>query len=314
MRTEFYRSKLMAVVLCLILACTGVVSSGTAVNAASGGNEDESGDGNDALKASSTMQVEYYVLLDDAWYLTDSSSELLDTDTEHWKLTNGQPRHYTTASEMEKVYGKYGFKAADYDGERIFPHTDSNSPDTLWGDTDSVKVDGEWRIPLSFRNNIYVYYVPKGLPGDSMERADTDSIQGSGFYTCVVSDPADTGTKTGTSYIAAGDPHSVTLQNREGVTWRVVNTATGSEMSADEYTKEEKDGTIKITFDKVSNPVKISSSTGSTVEYSIKYNAATLEDNLRTMGDINPERQGILTDGKIEGKDSVEKTWSEESE
>lgn len=313
MRTEFYRSKLMAVVLCLILACTGIVSSGTAVNAATSGNESGSGDGNDALAVSNTMEVEYYVLLNDAWYLTASSSDVLDTDPEHWKVTNGQPRHYTTAAELEKIYGKYGFKAADYGGERIFPHTDSNSPDTLWGDTDSVKVDGEWRIPLSFRNNIYVYYVPKGLARDSMDRADTDSIQESGFYTCVVSDPAGTGTKTGTSYIAAGSSHSVALKNADGVTWRVVNAATGSEMSADEYTKEEKDGTTRITFDKVNSPVKISSSTGSTVEYTIKYNAATLEDNLRTMGDINPERQGILSDGKIEGKDSVEKSWNEES-
>lgn len=316
MRKRFYRSKLMAVVMCLILACTSVVFSGAVVNAATGGNESESGEKDGAFGAARTMETEYYVLLNDAWYLTERSTDLLETDPDSWKVTNGQARHYTTAAELEKIYGRYGFKAADYNGERIFPHTDSDSPETLWGDTDSVKVDGEWRIPLSFRNNVYVYYVPKGLPGDSgsMKRSDTDKIKDSGFYTCVVSDPAGTGAKTGTSYIAAGGSHSVTLKNMDGVTWRVVNAATGSEMSSDEYTKEEKDGTTKLTFDNMNVPIKISSSTGSMAEYTIKYNAATLKDNLRTMGDINPERQGILSDGKIEGNDSVEKTWNEESE
>lgn len=110
--------------------------------------------------------VEYYIALDGAWQRVDMGTEVPGREY----LTNadgsqGALRYYTTPEALEKVYGKFGFKADSYNGERIFPHTAGADTEQIWADGIPHQVSGEWHITLSKAEKIYIYYLPANTEG-----------------------------------------------------------------------------------------------------------------------------------------------------
>lgn len=84
---------------------------------------DDADEGNDSM-ISYAEGVEYYVALDGTWQRIAIRNNVVG---KHGK------RYYTTPEELEKIYGDFGFKASEFNGDRIFPHTAANDPEHVWG-------------------------------------------------------------------------------------------------------------------------------------------------------------------------------------
>lgn len=229
---------------------------------------------------------------------------------------SGSNRYYITAEDLEKVYGDYGFKASEYNGERIFPHTDNEGTDKIWADAApyqrSVERDGqsiqEWRIPLATRNIIYVYYLPRNIAGQanyfttSKSVSDESMIADNTFYSIRVSG-SEAGAGDGTYYALNGEEFSITLSQDDEETWKFFNGEDATEMEPDEKTL--KDGMLTITFDSVACPIKITNSNRDV--YDIKYNTDTLEYQYFS-SEITTANQSIAQKGTIDGKLQLEET------
>lgn len=149
-------------------------------------------------------------------------------------------RYYVTAQELDGIYGEYGFSSAEYKGERFFPHTDNNSIDKLWADAaPQQNTDGTWRIPLSTKGPIYLYYLPGNETGTpsyftgSKPKTDAQLLADNMFYTITVEDPARAvyDTPPAPQVLFHGGSTSVTLNKAEGVTWTAVNGKTNETLS-----------------------------------------------------------------------------------
>lgn len=105
-------------------------------------------------------------------------------------------RYYIMAAELDGIYGGYGFLSAEYKGELFFPHTDDKSIDKLWADAVPKNIDGTWRILLSRKGPIYLYYLPGNTDGTqsyftgSKPKTDAEMLAANMFYTITVEDPA----------------------------------------------------------------------------------------------------------------------------
>ncbi len=239
--------------------------------------------GESETTAAPQVFLEFYVLINGKW------ERVATQYTAEREGSNDKARFYTTAENLETVYRGYGFRAADYNGELFFPHTDTENMDTLWADAAPYQADGQWRIPLSFRNRIFVYYLPHNTPENaayfntSAARTDETLTGENSFYTVSVSDPSGTETAaTGRYHVLTGASYTVLLTQAEGRTWKTTNLMTGEEVTPDE--RKEEDGKLRITFDAVTFPLKIASCSETDVGYTIRYHAATLSDFLEAFG------------------------------
>ena len=149
-------------------------------------------------------------------------------------------RYYIMAAELDGIYGEYGFSSAKYNGELFFPHTDDKNADTLWADAAPPKnADGAWRIPLSTRGPIYLYYLPANATGTpsyftgSKAKTDPTMLEDNMFYTITVEDAAHAvyDTPPAPQVLFHGGSTTVTLNKAEGVTWEAVNGQTGATLS-----------------------------------------------------------------------------------
>lgn len=229
---------------------------------------------------------------------------------------SGSNRYYITAENLEKVYGDYGFKASEYNGERIFPHTDNGGPDNVWADAApyqrTVERDGqhiqEWRIPLATRDRIYVYYLPRNIEENksyfttSKSISDEGMIEDNTFYSIRVSG-SEAGASDGTYYTLNGEKFSITLSQDDEETWMIFNGENATEIEPDQKTL--KDGRLTIAFNSVSCPIKITNSNRDV--YNIKYNTDTLEYQYFS-GEITTTNQSVLQKGTIDGKLQLEET------
>ena len=112
-----------------------------------------------AAPTATAVTVTCYAAVDGGWKQVGT----VQTDQ-----TDSSGRYYITAAELDGIYGGYGFTAAGFKGELFFPHTDNNSIDKLWADAaPQQNTDGTWRIPLSTRGPIYLYYLPANATGTS---------------------------------------------------------------------------------------------------------------------------------------------------
>lgn len=108
------------------------------------------------------------------------------------KIDSDSNRYYVTAQELDGIYGGYGFSSANYSGELFFPHTDDKNADTLWANAAPKNTDGAWRIPLSTRGPIYLYYLPGNTDGTSSyftgskPKTDAQLLADNMFYTITV--------------------------------------------------------------------------------------------------------------------------------
>lgn len=257
--------------------------------------------------AVSGVDIHCYVAVNGVWH----QIEVLNTadGTMKW-ASSGSARNYITAETAEKVFGAYGFKASEYNGELIFPHTDSYDPKTIWADTNAKYVDGEWRIPLSFRSTIHLYYLPSNLPGNEayinkhVSASDSKVIFANTFYSCRVLDAEGKAYPDATKIpevvpVYHGKTLSVTLKKPVENDWYVYNPNTGDLI--DHALTDNGDGTVTIVVENLAQPVYISSAQFSPTAHIIRYEAATLADNMVTLGNFTPARQSVILDGSVRG-------------
>lgn len=258
------------------------------------------------------VSVRYYVAENNDWKLVQSKTTVAGKTT-NWNGT-GAARYYASVSELEEVYAAYGFFAADFNGERIFPHTDSHDPNRIWADAAPAVINGEYCIPLSSRTTMYVYYMPANVPGNATyfttntPKNNTAVLQANSFYTCKVFDPEglvypDEAGVPSVLPVFNGDAVSVTVKTAPGVNWKVFSSADGSEV--DFVFADNGDGTATLSVQKMSCPITVSTGEYDPTARLIRYNAATLANNLATLGKFSPNQQTIVTDGSIRGKDTL---------
>lgn len=169
-------------------------------------------------------------------------------------------RYYIMAAELDGIYGGYGFSSANYSGELFFPHTDDRNADTLWADAAPQKPDGTWRIPLSTRGPIYLYYLPGNTDGTpsyftgSKPKTDAEMLADNMFYTITVEDAAHAvyDTPPPQQVLFHGGSTTVTLDKAEGVTWEAVNGKTNETLSLP-MTEET---TVTYTIENIDAPIR----------------------------------------------------------
>ena len=185
-----------------------------------------------AAPTATAVAVTCYAAVDGDWQQVGT----VQTD----KIDSDSTRYYIMAAELDGIYGGYGFSSAEYKGERFFPHTDDRNADTLWANAaPQQNTDGAWRIPLSTRGPIYLYYLPgntAGSPGyfdSSKSKTDAQLLADNMFYTITVEDPAHAvyDAPPPQQVLFHGGSTTVTLNKAEGVTWTAVNGKTNETLS-----------------------------------------------------------------------------------
>ncbi len=171
-------------------------------------------------------------------------------------------RYYIMAAELDGIYGGYGFSSANYSGELFFPHTDDRNADTLWADAlPQQNTDGAWRIPLSTRGPIYLYYLPANATGTpsyftgSKPKTDAQLLADNMFYTITVEDAAHAvyDTPPAPQVLFHGGSTTVTLDKTEGVTWQAVNGKTNATLS---LPMTETETTVTYTIENIAAPIR----------------------------------------------------------
>lgn len=181
-----------------------------------------------AAPTATAVAVSCYAAVDGDWKQVGT----VQTD----KIDSDSNRYYIMAAELD---GRYGFSSANYSGELFFPHTDDKNADTLWADAAPQKPDGAWRIPLSTRGPIYLYYLPGNTAGSlgyfdsSKSKTDAEMLADNMFYTITVEDAAHAvyDTPPAPQVLFHGGSTTVTLNKAEGVTWTAVNGKTNETLS-----------------------------------------------------------------------------------
>lgn len=204
-----------------------------------------------AAPTATAVTVTCYVAVDGNWKQVGT----VQTD----KIDSG--RFYIMAAELDGIYGEYGFSSAEYKGERFFPHTDDNSIDKLWADAVPKNIDGTWRILLSRKGPIYLYYLPGNATGTpsyftgSKPKTDAQLLADNMFYTITVEDAAHSvyDTPPAPQVLFHGGSTTVTLDKAEGVTWTAVNGKTGATLS---LASTETETTVTYTIENIDAPIR----------------------------------------------------------
>ena len=261
----------------------------------------------DAAPAANTATVECYALVSGEWKLVTVE------ETAQQMTLGSMTRYYITADELEQIYGEFGFSAASYAGERIFPHTDMNDASLIWADAAPVIVDGQWRIPLSFRNCILLFYLPGNVPGStsyfttSVKSDNAAMIQDNNFYSVTVSDPSGIAPEESREwYQRTGTEVNVSLPLSDTASWHTLNNQRQQEVTPDE-TREE-DGRVYYHFNAISYPIKFTNASRQ-MGYTIQYNANTVKDFLCTLGSLTQSQQKVEAEGSILGGESWQDVW-----
>lgn len=206
-----------------------------------------------AAPTATAVTVTCYAAVDGGWQQVGT----VQTD----KIDSDSTRYYVTAQELDGIYGEYGFSSANYSGELFFPHTDDKNADTLWADAAPQKPDGTWRIPLSTRGPIYLYYLPgntAGSPGyfnSSKSKTDAEMLADNMFYTITVEDAAHAvyDTPPAPQVLFHGGSTTVTLDKAEGVIWEAVNGKTNETLS---LASTETETTVTYTIENINAPIR----------------------------------------------------------
>ena len=261
----------------------------------------------DAAPAANTATVECYALVSGEWKLVTVE------ETAQQMTLGSMTRYYITADELEQIYGEFGFSAASYAGERIFPHTDMNDASLIWADAAPVIVDGQWRIPLSSRNRILLFYLPGNVPGStsyfttSVKSDNAAMIQDNNFYSVTVSDPSGIAPEESREwYQRTGTEVNVSLPLSDTASWHTLNNQRQQEVTPDEIREE--DGRVYYHFNAISYPIKFTNASGQ-MGYTIQYNANTVKDSLYTLGSLTQSQQKVEAEGSILGGESWQDVW-----
>ena len=252
-----------------------------------------------AVKAAVTC----YVAQNGSWY------PVTTVQISHRYGAEQNNRYYITAAELEKIYGAYGFTAADYNGERFFPHTDSYDPNRMWADAAPIKSEDGWQIPLSHRPDIRMYYLPankEGAPSyfqKNKELSDETLLSENMFYTVTVKDDLNRvyiETELPTPQIVFhGKDVSITLKTATDVTWDAVNSQTGVPLQL--KPTEQTETSVTYTIGEISQPVVFYPHTDTLV---IKYEAEP-DGWQHKIGRFEPSEQDIRQRPTIKGKKTL---------
>ena len=247
--------------------------------------------------------VECYAARDGIWYpvtTVQTAAQYADG--------SGKLRYYITAAELEEVYGAYGFKAANYHGERFFPHTDSYDPNNMWADAAPIKSeDGGWQIPLSHRTEIRLYYLPANEEGaesyflDKKELSDETLLAENMFYTVTVEDDLNRVYQEPPAPKIAfhGENVSITLNTVSSMAWDAMDGLTGTHLEL-EPTKQT-ETSVTYTIEKISQPVVFYPHTDTLV---IKYEAEP-DGWQHKIGQFEPSVQAPQQSAMVKGKKTL---------
>lgn len=247
--------------------------------------------------------VECYAARDGIWYpvtTVQTAAQYADG--------SGKLRYYITAAELEEVYSVYGFKAANYHGERFFPHTDSYDPNKMWADAAPIKSeDGGWQIPLSHRTEIRLYYLPANEEGaesyflDKKELSDETLLAENMFYTVTVEDDLNRVYQEPPAPKIAfhGENVSITLNTVSSMAWDAMDGLTGTHLEL-EPTKQT-ETSVTYTIGEISQPVVFYPHTDTLV---IKYEAEP-DSWQHKIGQFEPSVQAPQQSAMVKGKKTL---------
>lgn len=247
--------------------------------------------------------VECYAARDGIWYpvtTVQTAAQYADG--------SGKLRYYITAAELEEVYGAYGFKAANYHGERFFPHTDSYDPNKMWAGAAPIKSeDGGWQIPLSHRIEIRLYYLPANKEGaesyflDKKELSNETLLAENMFYTVTVEDDLNRVYQEPPAPKIAfhGENVSITLNTVSSMAWDAMDGLTGTHLEL-EPTKQT-ETSVTYTIEKISQPVVFYPHTDTLV---IKYEAEP-DGWQHKIGQFEPSVQAPQQSAMVKGKKTL---------
>lgn len=247
--------------------------------------------------------VECYAARDGIWYpvtTVQTAAQYADG--------SGKLRYYITAAELEEAYSVYGFTAANYHGERFFPHTDSYDPNKMWADAAPIKSeDGGWQIPLSHRTEIRLYYLPANKEGaesyflDKKELSNETLLAENMFYTVTVEDDLNRVYQEPPAPKIAfhGENVSITLNTVSSMAWDAMDGLTGTHLEL-EPTKQT-ETSVTYTIEKISQPVVFYPHTDTLV---IKYEAE-LDGWQHKIGQFEPSVQAPQQSAMVKGKKTL---------
>lgn len=247
--------------------------------------------------------VECYAARDGIWYpvtTVQTAAQYADG--------SGKLLYYITAAELEEVYGAYGFKAANYHGERFFPHTDSYDPNKMWAGAAPIKSeDGGWQIPLSHRTEIRLYYLPANKEGaesyflDKKELSNETLLAENMFYTVTVEDDLNRVYQEPPAPKIAfhGENVSITLNTVSSMAWDAMDGLTGTHLEL-EPTKQT-ETSVTYTIEKISQPVVFYPHTDTLV---IKYEAEP-DGWQHKIGQFEPSVQAPQQSAMVKGKKTL---------
>ena len=270
---------------------------------------DDPADGETALsggddRAAAVATVSCYAAVNGRWTL---AATFYTTNTSKlWSSYTGSARYYITAAEAEEVFGAFGFSAADFDGGVTLPHTDSYDAARVWADTSPKQIDGEWCIPLSFRTDIRLYYLPANVPGSSSYFTsvkaldDAQLLEDNGYYSVEVKDPLHLVYPTAAEvpavrYLFHTGGGTVTLPAVPGGVWVASDPLTGAELTLD-MAEDAAAGTVTVTIPAELGVVLTAVTEGLTVDYN-----PTLAGHLVKVGQFLPAAQTIVEDATVQG-------------
>ncbi len=214
-------------------------------------------------------------------------------------------RYYIMAAALDGIYGEYGFSSAEYKGERFFPHTDDNSINKLWADAvPQQNTDGTWRIPLSRRGPIYLYYLPGntvGSPGyfdSSKSKTDAAMLAANMFYTVQVEDDLNRVYQEPPAPKIAfhGENVSITLNTVSSMAWDAMDGLTGKPLELKPTKQTET--SVTYTIGEISQPVVFYPHTDTLV---IKYEAEP-DGWQHKIGQFEPSVQAPQQSAMVKGK------------
>lgn len=252
--------------------------------------------------------VNHYVSIDGSWQSAGQTTiaygpERFGANILGW---GGTDRYYLTESQLESIYGEYGFSAASFDGELYFPHA-SYGEATMWADAEPEEDDnGSWMIPIGSSAATYdMYYLPANRRGtdsyfdSSKSISDTTLLRDNSFYSITVSDPEgldDSNQYPIESRILSGGSYSITLPlkcsdldaGHQDIAWDVGG-------SYDLVDREiDADGNLKLTIHGVAGPISIRSRAGldeAYPSYKVEYTTNVTMETIS--GSISADNQSV---------------------
>lgn len=243
--------------------------------------------------------VDFFAAIDGEWEQVGSIENPLGPEN-----LGGSNRYYLTAKQLEEIYAPFGFSASSFDGELYFPHTDDYNRQTMWADAAPQGTGIDAKIPISFRNKSYVYYLPNntedkdGYFTTNKSITDTQTINNNLFYSVSFEDAASVldSVPPDTMYVKANEDIAINLPISEEYSWECRNKNTSEKIVPEE---EIHNGIATYTIPSVSAPLVFETHNNG---ISFSYNPSA-KSSITRVGHFNADLQSIITDATIKGKD-----------